>query len=649
VNSSAQSVSVKKKNPGSSNSLFKWNRPKKLINPFYCMLVVAIVTVFISTGAAIAGPLSGAIFTTTVNGDVVNGNVIYEFKEDVYLDGGPGPNAPASAAGLPEGDYYFQVTDPSGKDLLSTDHISCRKVHVNSSGVIDTVYPGINHVKQQGKWQSVPCQHAQGVDIDHIELGAITVQLFPYDDTPNPGGVYKAWMTPVANFAGNPNVRPADGSTGSFNVNGENWQPANVHGFIPSWSKTDNYKVDKKGRPFDPPLLTIFKFHDRNFNGVLDAGEEGIAGWAMDVTDTLNITSTVFTQAGGFTNDILTAEAGIYTVVEETPAGTLQTVSELDGVQLSLIPTANPTVLVTVAGDSGETHLVVYGNVGLGAVKACKIFDRDGDGVADLDEPGIPGWKIQLSDASGLLDEKLTGADGCATFSDLLPGTYTVTEVIPATGGWFATGPTSESVTIESSLSGGVLHGTLENSSFTNVCTDTADFGTKGFWHNKNGLTLLNDHLYVIDELNLLAPYVAASSYFDDGDEPFDGMFGDGTPVAAAHGPAGEFLAAAGTTLAEVSQFLVDPNAGGDPREQLAQQLAAFYFNVRIYLGGTAALIQLPDGSFVSAQSLIDAAIAAWLGTDASAQTAIKTTLDTFNNNDAVVFVPGAPCPVVYP
>jgi hypothetical protein len=515
------------------------------------------------------------------------------------------------------------------------------------------VYLGNNYVKVQGKWAAQPCQHNEGIDIDHSELGAITVQLFPYDDTPNPGGVYKVWMTPVEHFAGS-TAAPVIGSKGKFNVNGENWQPANVHGFIPSWSKTDNYKVKKRGKPFDPPFLTIFKFHDRNANGVLDTGEEGIPGWSMDVTDTLNITSTVFTQADGFTNGILTAEAGVYTVVEETPARTMQTRSELDGVQLSIIPDASPTVLVNVAGDSGETHLVVYGNVGLGSVKACKIFDRDGDGVVDDGEPGIEGWKIQLKDKDGvLLDEKLTGVNGCATFSDLLPGDYTVNEVIPTTGNWVATGPTSEPVTIESSLEGGVLHGTLENSSFTNVCTDTADFGTKGFWHNKNGLDTINTYnndggTEFFGGLNSLAPYDdPPSDYFGAGDEPFDGLFEDGTPVSASNGINGELLAGEGTVFAEYSQFLVDPNAGGDPREQLAQQLAAFYANVVIFLGGTGATIVV-DGDFVSAQSLIDQAISAWAtGTDAE-RVAIKDILDALNNNDAVSFVPESPCPVDY-
>ena len=68
---------------------------------------------------------SGAIFTTVSDGTEVNYN-IYQAKEDVYLDGGPGPGAPQHAAGLDDGVYVFQVTDPSGKTLLSTDPAGCR-------------------------------------------------------------------------------------------------------------------------------------------------------------------------------------------------------------------------------------------------------------------------------------------------------------------------------------------------------------------------------------------------------------------------------------------------------------------------------------------------------------------------------------------
>ncbi|HSH75900.1 MAG TPA: SdrD B-like domain-containing protein [Longimicrobiales bacterium] len=594
-----------------------------------------------------AEPLSGAIFTTTEDGSIVNENVRYEKKEDVYLDGGPGPNAPARAAGLPEGDYFFQVTDPSGKDLLSTDHISCRKIHVNANGVIDEVYAGENYEWQNGRdagWVSVACQHAQGVDIDHPELGAITVQLFPYDDTPNPGGVYKAWVTPVEQYTGDIESVP---EARNDPVNGESYAPGNYHGFIPRWSKTDNYKVKQRGPPFVPPELTIRKFHDRNLNGVQDAEEPDVTGWQVALTDPLGITNTETTPAL-----VLTAEPGDYTAVEATPAGTLETVSYLDGVVMSLLPSADPSVVVSVAGTSGETHEIVYGNVGLGEITACKVFDRNGNGAADAGEPGVPGWKIRVSGTivDGSSYGPVTGfteaSDGCVTFGGLLPGTYTVEELFPSGDEWSPTGDTSETVTIESSLSGSVIAGTVATFTFTNCCEKTADFGTKGYWHNKNGLSELSeaDQVYV----NGLAPYATPSSYFGAGDEPFDGLFSDGTQVAAAFRDDGSEIWDAGTWQAEVSHFLVDSNAGGDPREQLAQQLLAFIFNVRHRLEGPEAAIGDGDG-WVVAGDLIDEAIAIWeSGTDAE-RNAMQQKLNSYNESDAVVFIPYGPCDVIYP
>ena len=99
----------------------------RTLKMFACGLVIAL---FIGVSALHAAksspPLSGAIFTTIFDGTEVNYN-IYADKRAVYLDGGPGKGAPTSAAGLPIGDYYFQVTDPSGKVLLSTDPIVCRQ------------------------------------------------------------------------------------------------------------------------------------------------------------------------------------------------------------------------------------------------------------------------------------------------------------------------------------------------------------------------------------------------------------------------------------------------------------------------------------------------------------------------------------------
>ena len=170
---------------------------------------VAIIMFFIIPSVVMAAPVTGAIFTTLIDGSAVDHN-IYSSKEDVYLNGGPGAaNGPCSAAGLPNGVYYFQVTDPSGKYLLSpiTESPEERKVLVNGGKIIEYLGSKLH-----------PWWH-------RTSLGkcGITVQLYPFHDTPNPGGEYKVWMTPAVS---DPTGKPVFGGV-----------------FIPSKSKTDNFKA----------------------------------------------------------------------------------------------------------------------------------------------------------------------------------------------------------------------------------------------------------------------------------------------------------------------------------------------------------------------------------------------------------------------
>src|SRR5436190_1314657 len=79
------------------------------------VLLMAVLGSLTLAGSASAN-VSGAIFTTKVGCTVVNGN-LYDAKTDVYLDGGP---MKPGAAGLPDGSYYVQVTDPSGATVLGT-------------------------------------------------------------------------------------------------------------------------------------------------------------------------------------------------------------------------------------------------------------------------------------------------------------------------------------------------------------------------------------------------------------------------------------------------------------------------------------------------------------------------------------------------
>lgn len=216
----------------------------------------------LSGTAAQASAPSGAIFTTVDNGSEVNYNH-YVNKEDVYLDGGPGPGAPASAAGLDDGTYVFQVTDPPGKTLLSTDQAKCRQFIVAGgiiTGVVDT-----------------GCQHVTGTDTDH---NAITVQLMPYLDTPNNGGVYKVWAVTVDNFK---KACQALGVTNGLEVVNCGKAPGNFHGFLPADSKTDNFKVgEDRIREID----TRF-FNDLDKNGYKDSRENWIDGLQITWMDPL--------------------------------------------------------------------------------------------------------------------------------------------------------------------------------------------------------------------------------------------------------------------------------------------------------------------------------------------------------------------------
>ena len=189
---------------------------------------------------------SGAIFTTLPDGSAVNANVQYTAKIEVYLDGGPPGNAPASAGGLDRDLYVFQITNPSGSILLSEDPSKCRIAEVSSDDVIvglfapsalatltgaqeaafgvsaanfATITDTYDHDDDSGTveracqmdddnlvlseaFAGVSGQHDRNVDADHgagtaDDKSAVVLQMMPFFDTPNPGGVYKAWIVPL--------------------------------------------------------------------------------------------------------------------------------------------------------------------------------------------------------------------------------------------------------------------------------------------------------------------------------------------------------------------------------------------------------------------------------------------------------------------
>lgn len=557
------------------------------------LAIVVVMALSLLTSMAYAH-LTGAIFTTTANGSVVNGN-IYPNKDDVYLDGGPGPNAPPTAAGLPDGWYYFQVTDPPGKTLLSVDPIESRKFRVAGGHIVE-VAEAQTTIRYKGK---IDGTHLTGIDIDH---NALTIRLMPYDNTPNNAGVYKVWATLCTDY------QPGEG----------------CFGFIPSKSKTDNFKV--KGK-VPPCYITIRKFNDYDADGCWDRGEPEIDGWKVTLSDT-EIDPTDY-----YTPRCIMVCSGLYQLTEECPRTWRQTALIIDGVpQNPAIP--DPWIRV----GSGESHEVIFGNIELSCIKARKWYDRNANGEWNRGEPPIPGWYFELTgtDCRGNTVgpiRKYADENGEATWCDLLPGSYTVCEIVPGPE-WGTVLPISRTFRLSC--------GEMQCVDFGNFYICTVDFDTKGYWHNKNGLAeLVEADCHYVKAWTPISRRARISITATSRSTA-------GLPMASAFNNSSEQIAPAGSWKAEISHFLVDRNAGSDPREQLAQQLLAFIFNVRHRLGGNDGCIYV-GGRWVIAGDLVQQAIDAWNGLPGTDRHAMQVLLDTLNNNSAVPCIPCDPPPVVYP
>jgi hypothetical protein len=291
---------------------------------FLSLLVVAgaVGSIGRDSTPASAHQSTGAIFTTLFNGAEVNTNT-FTSKDDVYLDGGPGPGAKATAAGLTDGSYVFQVTDPSGKKLLSTDNARCRQFTV-SGGLIAGVVPAGG------------CEHQTGVDLDH---GSAVIQLIPFLDTPNPGGVYKVWVTFLSDYT----------TTFGCSLDAVDCTAKGTfHGFGPAHSKTDNFKVKppKGVREID----TRF-FNDRDGDGHQGDTEEWLDGRQVTWTDTLgagNVKSSYLNTAINVNHEahVEAVEDGHHRITISNQPGCTVGLVHVDNVDMAVGP---QTITVTLS------------------------------------------------------------------------------------------------------------------------------------------------------------------------------------------------------------------------------------------------------------------------------------------------------------
>lgn len=193
------------------------------------MAVLAIAASAIVLPLPAFSQVSGAIYTTDVacSGTDLN---IYSSKDAVYLNGGP---RHLGAAGLPDGEYYVQVTVPDGT-LLGTSLGMLDETPVSVASGMFTACPKLSDILKKASDGTAG-----------------------YDTTTNGGGEYKVWVSQVSTFNN-------------------------------SDTKTDNFKVKESSIPPSTATLVVQKFYDANASGTKDGTETFIIDWKVNIGGCIN-------------------------------------------------------------------------------------------------------------------------------------------------------------------------------------------------------------------------------------------------------------------------------------------------------------------------------------------------------------------------
>ncbi len=160
-----------------------------------------------------------------------------------------------------------------------------------------------------------------------------------------------------------------------------------------------------------PPGISGAVFNDYNSNGMRDVGEPGITGWRIRISG--SVTDSTLTDIDGFYS-FNNLPGGTYTITEAPQAGWTQTMP-LSG---------SYTVAYALENFSAGND---FGNFHGGSISGLKFNDQNKNGIEDQGEPGLANWTINLSGAQN--GQTTTAGDGSYSFTHLLPGTYTISEV----------------------------------------------------------------------------------------------------------------------------------------------------------------------------------------------------------------------------
>jgi hypothetical protein len=404
----------------------------------------------------------------------------YDSKDAVYMNGGP-----TNGSGLDDGNYYFAVLVPGSQHdgfidghtgNLSSPYDSWQNREFSVAGGAITANLGT---------------HLDGVDVQ----GNPVIQLSPYDDTPNVGGVYILAICKVGA------TKPSDCKFDAFRINSS--QTGNEDLTVsktvsPSYTRTFGWTISKtvdgKSSVSYTPMGTT-----TTLTYVVNLTKGAGSDSAWDATGSITVTNpNDFDVAGVHLSDhilndsnaVCTVEDGSGNVVDSTTDETIPANSAVDFSYDCSWGSATP------ASTTGETN------------EASISWDETAyttpDGSASFDKAfswGNPTSlvhnSVNLSDVYTTTPSTLPSGFGYVLQQgDSLPGvgpysssqTFTYHTIVTVPHGCLTLNNTATfTATDDSSVTGNA-------SATAQICRTAPRTGalTMGFWQNKNGQAIIS-------------------------------------------------------------------------------------------------------------------------------------------------------------
>jgi uncharacterized repeat protein (TIGR01451 family) len=353
------------------------------------------------------------------------------------------PTGSYAFAGQPTGDYRVVVTPPAGfttstpaqldRTLPEGGSITDADFGILGATIGDLVFNDLDTDGVQDPGEG----GIAGVTVELLEAGGVVLTSTVTDATGayaftglEAGDYDVRFVAPAGALFALPNVGADDAVDSDAAV-----LTGRVGVFSVVAGQTD---TSRDAGLIAPSSLAGVVYSDLDNDGIQDPGEPGIAGVTVTLTGTDDVGAPVafgaFTLPDG-TYSFTNLRPGTYVVTETQPGGYLDGTDTAGtaGGSTAVDDTVSAIVLPAGTAATGYTFAEL-----VPASVAGRVFDDlDDDGAADPGEPGLPGVTVTLTGT----DDRgtpvnvvaVTVADGTYSFTNLRPGTYTVSETQPPT------------------------------------------------------------------------------------------------------------------------------------------------------------------------------------------------------------------------